>query len=68
MALATNNSSDAARSVSATCEQDVAPTHPISHLAETERGWPERLPVGAAGLIIASISAGLWWLIARLVW
>jgi hypothetical protein len=67
MALATNSKSTAARGVAATCEQDGA-TPLFDHLTRTERGRPERLPVGVAGLVIASTSAALWWLIARLVW
>jgi len=68
MALAAKGNSDDARGVAATCEQDVAATSLMAHLTETAGDRPERLPVGAAGLVIVSISAGLWWLIARLVW
>ena len=67
MALATNSKSAAARGGAATCEQDAA-TPLLNHLTGTERGRPERLPVRAAGLVIVSLSAALWWLIARLVW
>lgn len=67
MALATNSKSAAARGVAATCEQDAA-TPLLDHLTGTERGGPERLPIGAAGLVIVSLSTALWWLIVRLIW
>lgn len=67
MALPTNSKSAGARGVAATFEQDAA-TPLRNHLTVTERGRPERLPVGAAGLVIASTSAALWWLIVRLIW
>lgn len=67
MALATNSKSATARGVVVTCEQDAA-TPLLDHLTGTDRDRPERLPVGAAGLVIAGSSAALWWLIARFIW
>jgi len=68
MTLATGKNSDVTQGIDVGCGPGSVGTPLLDHLRVSERGKPDRLPVGAAGLVIVSVSAGLWWLIARLVW
>lgn len=68
MALPTKSTGDDVPGAAGIFEPGVATTHLLAHVTETERDRPERLSPMIAGLVIVSISAGLWWLIARMVW